>query len=102
MLTIYGGKAWLIDTYDGCEVVPDDLVDIHPFCGRDEPDYESHWYSQWIADAIEQLHKHCHGPIIDVPDCPTVGWIGRASAESPWHLFETEDEARMVLTGAIK
>lgn len=84
---IYHGKAWLVETYNGTEVVPDDLVNM--------PDViDEHNYTE----AAKELQTYCEGAIIDVPDFAIEGWLCRLSAPgyldcTPWSLFETKHEA---------
>lgn len=85
---IYHGKAWLVETYNGTEVVPDDLVSLPDSLDGDE----------MLCEGIKQLQPFCEGAIIEVPDYPISGWLVRLTMPgyldcTEWSLFETEQEA---------
>jgi hypothetical protein len=90
---IYKGKAWLVETTDGTEVIPDDVVTMPDFVG--ESDEEQ-------SEALKILQPYCEGGIIEVPDCAVGGYLARMSAPgyldcTPWSLYETEHEAETEL-----
>jgi len=91
---VYKGAAWRIETYNGTETIPDDVVSLAPFTG----DEDSAEYSAWLQDAIAKLTDYCEGAIIEVPNAPTAGWLGRMSASgysdcTDWCLYDSESEA---------
>ncbi len=91
---VYKGAAWMVETMNGTECIPDDLVSLEEFVG----DEDSEAYSQWLAVAIAKLTDYCEGAIIEVENAPRSGWLGRMSAPgysdcTEWCLHETEQSA---------